>query len=201
MDTPTFIEIYPNALSDDFCDLTIDLIDNICLKNQSNNAGIGIVDQEGRKDISIFANKFDSLKPVVKTIENTLEKYWTEYAKKYEMFDSRPFLSSFDNVVKLQKASAGGGFTAWHSEHGSSETAKGRFAVWMFYLNDVNKGGTTDFKYYNLSVRPRKGTLVLWPASFTHSHRGSPDLGEDKYIATGWFTLSLEQTKKAKQNK
>jgi len=30
--------------------------------------------------------------------------------------------------------------------------------------------------------------MLLWPATFTHAHRGNPVLGEQsKYIVTGWF--------------
>jgi len=29
---------------------------------------------------------------------------------------------------------------------------------------------------------------LLWPASYTHAHRGNPVFGEQsKYVVTGWF--------------
>ena len=34
---------------------------------------------------------------------------------------------------------------------------------------------------------PPKGRLVIWPAGFTHPHRGNAVYDKDKYIATGWF--------------
>ena len=36
-------------------------------------------------------------------------------------------------------------------------------------------------------VQPKKGLLLIWPAYFTHKHRGNPPLKGEKYIATGWI--------------
>ena len=200
METPTFIEIYPNALSSEFCSKVIELTDNICNRYTANNDGVGIVDRDGRKDVSIFARKFESLNETVIEVEKVLKEHWKLYIEKYDMPDRKPFLKYFDRTVKIQKSSAAGGFTQWHSEQGSTDSSMGRFGVWMFYLNDVSKGGTTDFKHYNLSVKPAQGTLLIWPASYTHVHRASPDLQEDKYIITGWFNLNMNYSSTAISN-
>tara|TARA_B100001113_G_C21050302_1_gene596448 strand:- start:967 stop:1209 length:243 start_codon:yes stop_codon:yes gene_type:complete len=60
----------------------------------------------------------------------------------------------------------------------------------MIYLNDIplENGGATDFYHQEITFQPKKGTLVLWPAAYTHMHRGAFLTGElSKYIATGWF--------------
>ena len=33
---------------------------------------------------------------------------------------------------------------------------------------------------------PKKGTVMICPADFTHTHRGNPPLTADKYIITTW---------------
>ena len=30
------------------------------------------------------------------------------------------------------------------------------------------------------------GRLIIFPAGYTHTHRGNPPIGQDKYIATSW---------------
>jgi hypothetical protein len=50
----------------------------------------------------------------------------------------------------------------------------------------VQEGGETEFLYQHMRVKPEQGTLVIWPAAFTHTHRGNPPLSNEKYIVTGW---------------
>jgi len=38
-----------------------------------------------------------------------------------------------------------------------------------------------------MRVKPKQGTLLIWPAAFTHTHRGNPPLSNVKYITTGWI--------------
>jgi len=58
----------------------------------------------------------------------------------------------------------------------------------MIYLNDVMDGGHTEFPNQNKKFQPRIGDILIWPAYFTHSHRGITSLTQTKYIMTGWFT-------------
>jgi hypothetical protein len=60
----------------------------------------------------------------------------------------------------------------------------------MTYLNDVTDHGETEFYYQNLKVTPQKGKTVIWPADWTHTHRGIVSPTQDKYIVTGWFDYS-----------
>ena len=110
------------------------------------------------------------------------------YAKKYTgIIDSADPLSSW--TCKVQRTDPGGGYHIWHCENGSF-LYRDRVLTWMIYLNDVpyENGGATDFFHQKISFQPTKGTLVLWPACYTHMHRGAFLTGDkSKYIATGWF--------------
>jgi len=53
----------------------------------------------------------------------------------------------------------------------------------------VNDALDTEFLWQGLRVQPKAGTVSIFPASFTHTHRGNPVYSCDKYIATGWYTL------------
>ena len=39
---------------------------------------------------------------------------------------------------------------------------------------------------------PIPTALLIFPASFTHTHRGNPPLGGSKYIATSWGIIQHE---------
>ena len=177
MKRPHFINKFPKALSADVCEEAIRLFDQKIEDAEH-------VDDEFRNDYSLFIDDYDSFVDIQLAINNTLEKYYsevfTENSLEYSHTICRPF--------KLQKSTAGGGFYDWHTEQGASETSSTRFGVWMIYLNTVEKGGCTEFKWFEHSVKPEQGTLLIWPAAYTHVHRAAPDLEQDKYIATGWFS-------------
>lgn len=95
------------------------------------------------------------------------------------------------NVQKYQQNK--GGYPHWHSEqfpqNGHNE-ALHRVVLYMFYLNDVEEGGETEFYYQQRKISPRKGTMVIAPAGFTHTHRGNKPVSGDKYIATSWIMFN-----------
>ena len=65
------------------------------------------------------------------------------------------------------------------------------FFAWMTYLNDLDSGNT-DFKHFDLSIKPEKGKTLIWPAEWTHAHRGSLVKKENILLLVGFiFLLSL----------
>ena len=49
----------------------------------------------------------------------------------------------------------------------------------------------TEFLYQAKRIRPEQGLALIWPADFTHTHRGNPPLAETKYIVTSWFEFAV----------
>jgi hypothetical protein len=58
--------------------------------------------------------------------------------------------------------------------------------AFMLYLNTIESGGETEFLHQRLKFKPNQGDFLLWPAGYTHTHRGDPPFSGDKYILTGW---------------
>ena len=63
-----------------------------------------------------------------------------------------------------------------------------RVLVWMYYLNDVNNGGTR-FTNFDIDIEAKEGRLVLWAPYWTHIHHGIVSSTKTKYIATGWYSF------------
>ncbi|MDP5031602.1 2OG-Fe(II) oxygenase [Paraglaciecola sp.] len=86
-----------------------------------------------------------------------------------------------------------GGYPYWHSEVfpqiGHNESLH-RVLLFMFYLNDVEDGGETEFVYQNVKIKPNVGSMVIAPAYFTHTHRGNVPHSNDKYILTSWVLFN-----------
>ena len=59
----------------------------------------------------------------------------------------------------------------------------------MIYLNTVNDGGGTAFPHQNMVLKAEEGKGVIWPAYWTHFHKGCPAPNEEKMIITGWYNL------------
>ena len=72
------------------------------------------------------------------------------------------------------------------SEDGSMGCNR-RICATMMYLNDNFEGGETEFLYIHRRYKPKRGQVLIWPAGFTHTHRGLPPLDGDKYISTSWL--------------
>jgi len=60
--------------------------------------------------------------------------------------------------------------------------------VFMTFLNTCKHAGTM-FYYQNKTYECKKGDTLIWPAAWTHTHKGviSNKQKTDKYIATGWY--------------
>ena len=90
--------------------------------------------------------------------------------------------------MSVQKTSPGEGYHAWHCEAAEFATSS-RVLVYSLFLNDINEGGETEFLSQHKRIKPKTGSLAIWPASITHPHRGNPPLKGEKYIITGWYTF------------
>ena len=76
-------------------------------------------------------------------------------------------------------------YSSWHCESDNLDRSD-RAMAFMLYLNDDFEGGETEFKYQKYKEIPEQGNLVIWPAGYTHTHRGAMLTSGVKYIATGW---------------
>jgi len=116
-----------------------------------------------------------------------MQSFWgkyTEYAEEYSSVKQHGEIDILN--IKIQKTLPTQGYHIWHFET-SGPRSMNRIMAWMIYLNDVEDGGETEFLYQSMRVKPKQGTLVLWPAHFTHMHRGNPPLSGEKYIMTSWL--------------
>ena len=90
------------------------------------------------------------------------------------------------NIQKYDKNK--GHYNGWHVEKDCLGTSSRAF-VFILYLNDVDKGGETEFLNQSVRVKPKAGRIAIWPAGFPYVHRGNPPLSGEKYILTSWMTL------------
>ncbi len=184
--SPNFIGNW-NLENKELCKEIIDFFENNSDLHIKGTTGGG-VDESIKKstDITIKPEnlKMKSTKCSISIFEN-LYQCFTDYKEQYD------FLKTFVKKIhigpfNIQKYLPGGHFGGLHAERTDMAHIHRIFA-WMTYLNDVDDGGTTDFDYYKVKVKPETGKTLIWPAEWTHAHRGSVLNGGEKYIITGWL--------------
>ena len=120
-----------------------------------------------------------------------LQQCLNNYEQKYEYVKGMDRYTITENM-NLQHYKAGGGFKKWHFENTAIESMS-RKLVFMTYLNNVENGGT-EFYYQDIKCPAKKGLTLIWPADWTHTHRGIIDESNEKMIITGWFNYEDNRT-------
>ena len=109
-----------------------------------------------------------------------MEKYW-----QIQQYLESHIVTAWQ--IQRYDAKDNGGYHQFHIENSGTNSMR-RVMAYIVYLNDIDEGGETEFLHQNIRVKPEAGKVVIFPAYFTHVHRGNPVLsGQDKYIMTGWF--------------
>ena len=122
---------------------------------------------------------------VAEEILPMLKKPVDEYLETVSILKSSRFLC-YD--CKIKKIPQGGGFHNWHFENGVIGATPRTFVI-QVYLNDDFEGGETEFLYQNRREQAVQGDVLIFPAGFTHTHRGNPPIGGTKYLATTWAII------------
>lgn len=144
------------------------------------------VESKNSTDLTIRPRELEL--PDHKPVRDYIDALYTCYQDYLEQW---PFLKSIMPRVEIssfniQRYQPGGHFMAVHSERTHLGTSH-RVLAWMSYLNDVDDGGSTHFVHQDLDVQPQKGKTLIWPAEWTHAHRGNVLNSGVKYIITGWI--------------
>ena len=189
---PHFIGCW-NIENDNLCKNIINFFeDNKDLQGKG-STGLG-VDEKIKKSTDITINP-NSLKEKKYNIFNNyfkdLNKCFLDYREQFSYL--KTFVKKINiGPFNIQKYNSGDHFSQIHSER-TDVTTLHRLFAWMTYLNDVDEdnGGTTDFDYYKIKVKPECGKTLIWPAEWTHAHAGSILKKGEKYIITGWIDFKV----------
>lgn len=188
-----FIGIYRDVYPEGYCQHLIDEFERLI------KSGAGVNRQRGenapkhqKNDLQLMLNfgvhtaaDFNN-ESTTRMFFNGLQRCYEAYTEQFSVLKDG---SIHATAMKMQRTDPGGGYHVWHAEQGSKDHAE-RVLVYMLYLNNLGEqdGGETEFLYQRFRVRPEANTMILWPAAYTHTHRGNTVLGnQSKYVVTGWF--------------
>lgn len=198
VEVKNFVMTVDNMLNLEICDFIVEQIKN---PEKHYKSFTTIDNRKGRQDKQLPGSLFLTHVTGIQAAENIdfgdkvgdlFTDCLVEGLKVYSKIMAEGLIPTVDKSFidftefKFQETKPSGGFHDWHYENGSHQN-KERFLVWSIFLNDVEEGGELEFLYHSMRVKPKKGSMVLFPAGFTHTHRGNPPISNTKYIATGWY--------------
>jgi len=209
------IEIYKNALDDKICDTIVEIYENNKKYHITGATMRGIMlDLKKSQEMDLLDARKDNpyvesiLLPSIKlAVRECLYKYTTKYQLTGSSYNPKDFtkkewvdkvyeeLAVWPAVVPIKKYNKGDGYFHWHKDMGGDMLTFSRQLVIQFYLNDVEEGGETGFYYQDIEYKPEKGTVLIFPAGFTHKHRGKMPISGDKYIMNLWLLHKIPPIK------
>ena len=121
--------------------------------------------------------------PELKPLQEAIAKLSKSYRKNYPEIDNLDIWNV--EYLRIKKWAPGKHYSVWHSEH--TKDCPFRVSSFLIYLSDNNS--YTEFKRHG-KVKTKLGRGIMFPAYFTHEHRGSICKSRmDRYIASGYFSF------------
>ena len=176
-----FIHVYEEVLDESVCNFLINTFEQNPDKHERHN-------NDGKPNFTQFnLTENKDLSSEVNQVHNLLIKKTIDYRNVYyEFIDGRVFPNdhAFEQF-RIKKYNPGGEdrFDT-HVDVIDYPSAR-RYLSFMWYLNDVETGGSTIFK--DLLIQPKKGSLLVFPPLWLFPHKGDPPISGPKYIMSTYL--------------
>jgi predicted 2-oxoglutarate/Fe(II)-dependent dioxygenase YbiX len=178
----SFIYEIPKALPGDVCREAIRRFEASPDQQYAGRIGDAASQEASiKKTTDLFISGRPDWRDMDTHLRQSLGRALREVARKFPFFAVNPFKDLGYNLQRYRP----GEYYHWHVDSGPGEFMT-RQLVALWYLNDVEAGGETEFDLQQVSVRPAEGKLVLFPPFWTHIHRAATVEHGVKYIATTW---------------
>tara|TARA_Y100000004_G_scaffold15186_1_gene15949 strand:+ start:9710 stop:10270 length:561 start_codon:yes stop_codon:yes gene_type:complete len=178
MDLEKYVRVYDDALDVNTCRAIID---------QSSKIKWERWNRDGRPQFDQFNVTGEAEIPPMNgpwtKIHNemilSIRKYTNQYMEDVGCVDQWPMENALEQLrLKRYKVGENDRFE-WHADVGDHSSAR-RFLAMFYYLNDVEKGGETEFSH--TKVKPVQGRVLMFPPMWMFPHAGLAPVSNDKYI-------------------
>lgn len=170
------IFLYENVLNN-----SEELIDLAFKENNWSKAKIG---KKNLVDSSVREVETHYIAPIFKN-----DKRWFElsqtiwgYGNEYGVANNIGFSNMEHPEFLWYKPSEG-----FYKEHADQGPGNFRIFSAVLYLNDVEDGGETYFRKFDVGVKPKKNRLVIFPANYAYVHEARRTTNSDKFVVVTWF--------------
>ena len=173
-----YVKVFEDVLTSDQCDLAIKYFDD----NEEELATNGMVSSsngEPRIDKSIKSvmqmpmcgnSELDAI------FEESCSNILNYYVNSINFY---PYSAFNDTGYDMKKYYKDDNFYKWHIDACKPEHLNRILAI-VWYLNDVEEGGETEFKN-GIKVSPKRGKALVFPTNFCFPHQANVPITTAKY--------------------
>lgn len=108
-------------------------------------------------------------------VDECLISYKKEMMIGFDLYDPEGF-----NLLRYE---AGEHFGSHYDSHPSIK----RSVSALIYLNDDYDGGDLEFVHFNLKIKPKAGSVILFPSNYPYRHIAHPVNSGTKYSVATWY--------------
>ncbi|WP_292487093.1 2OG-Fe(II) oxygenase [Methanohalobium sp.] len=181
MSNENFIRYYDDVISEKFCDELVETFENHpeLQEEMAENGHYSFTEIKLLSAPEVFNSQSDRLR---KTFFSYIDRYKEDCNIKPEMFPSKMGYEDFR--MKRYLPEKQDSFPS-HVDVGDYFSAR-RFLVFFLYLTEP-EGGETSFEQFGITVKPKKGRLLMFPPMWTHLHAGHIPVDKPKYIVGSYL--------------
>lgn len=108
-----------------------------------------------------------------------IDTYLKSYKKDFNIHDDVFGPEGFQ-LLKYESGS-------YFKSHYDSYPAVKRCISVLIYLNDDYEGGEIEFVHFNAKIKPKAGSLILFPSNYPYRHIAHPVTSGTKYAIVTWL--------------
>jgi len=179
------IKIYENGVSSKTCDKIIDMY----------KSGVFSEDyQENKLDAIIYSSKVTedpNWEIILENLKDEISDKIKDYLLPFSLNILEMYTFSHAGVTCLSKNKA----VPYHYDlevtYNKKKLKVSHFAV-LVYLNENFEGGDLVFPLQEIAIKPKRGTVVIFPTSYMYPHAVSPVFEGERYLVRMSYFLNKD---------
>ena len=196
-----FIRAYSDVFSSSLCDNLIDTYEKLWREKEEQLKKISLCYTESGQKVCGACNcqrldimQHQEFNEPFKIIMNGIQVVLNQYKKDARLHPCQwPKEHGYEHLRIKRYYCDDNQQHDFHADVTNIESAK-RFLSIICYLNDDFDGGETYFPHFGLQVKPKKGTILLFPCTWSYLHKGNPAVnGHAKYILGSFLNYVTHQ--------
>jgi len=177
------IQVFDDAFSPALCQQMIGSFNSLARFQRPNGRGI----RPGHEDSAWTELNLDPLsdKGFRAMILENMHRHCNLYNEALNLPIGIPLTEKISELVMKRYQPAGAERFQLHFD--SIGQKANRYLVFLWYLNDVEEGGGTEFPELGITIKAKAGRLLMFPPYWMYQHLGQAPTSNDKYILSTYF--------------